>query len=165
MITTTREFVKRLLERIPKGKVLEVGSLDVNGNIRDLFGGWEYIGVDMRDGKNVDKIVNGHDLLKEFEPESFDLVVCIDTLEHDVRFWETIENMRGVLKTGGYLVVCVPSLRHPRHNHPNDYYRFFETFLGEVALEGYDDLCINIDCYSDNNTNLPDEVLGWGRKC
>ena len=41
-------------------KVLEVGSLDINGSIRDLFQNCEYTGIDLGEGKGVDVICPGH---------------------------------------------------------------------------------------------------------
>lgn len=167
MIGKTPELIKDFYSKYnPSGKnVLEVGSLDVNGNIKDLLleRYSNYIGIDMRDGANVDMVVDGHDIKKHFKKESFDLVICIDTLEHDSKFWLTVENMRWVLKKGGWLILGAPSLKHPRHNHPYDYYRFFKSAF-EVFLKGYKDVYTVEQTYSGDNADLPDQVYGWGRK-
>lgn len=166
MIGPTREFLQKLIDtHHPTGDVLEVGSLDVNGNLREFFlsNFKSYVGIDMRDGANVDMVVDGHDIKKHFKKESFDLVICIDTLEHDCKFWETVENMRWVLKRGGWLILGAPSLKHPRHNHPHDYYRFFKSAF-EVFLEGYEEVYTVEQLYSGDNADLPDQVYGWGRK-
>ena len=43
-------------------KILEIGSYDVNGNIREMFkGAAEYVGVDLVSGPNVDVIGYGHE--------------------------------------------------------------------------------------------------------
>lgn len=168
MIHRTPEFLdKFFLKHSPKpGKVLDVGSLDVNGNIKNFFTdrGYKYLGCDMRKGKNVDVVVNGHDLKKRFKRNSFDMVVCFDTLEHDDRFWLTVANMRYVLKPGGWLILGAPSNRHPRHNHPSDYYRFFETSFKEVFFDGYEEVYAEFQCYSDNGENNPDQIYGYARK-
>ena len=45
------DFVRSLTNRFPiyfaGQRVLEVGSLDINGSIRQFFSGCEYIGVDL----------------------------------------------------------------------------------------------------------------------
>lgn len=102
------------------GKTLEVGSYDVNGRVRDDVE--EYIGIDVRGGPNVDIQTNGHDLC--FWDESFDNVICLDTLEHDPRFWETISELKRVLKKDGTLVIAVPGIHYSKHDYPGDYYRF-----------------------------------------
>ena len=167
MINTTKKFIIEWKEKYPdlRGNVLEVGSLDVNGNVKDLFGDFEsYIGSDMRAGANVDVVVNGHELVSKFDKDSFDLVICLDTLEHDDKFWLTVEQMKEVLRPGGFLIICVPSIRHPRHNHPSDYYRFFESSFSEVFFDGYENTNIRFECYANNDELNPDEILGWGRK-
>ena len=63
MTPFVREFVREAVSRFGlHGKILEVGSLEVNGQVRDLFGReaeeGTYLVVDFRDGPGVDKIVN-----------------------------------------------------------------------------------------------------------
>jgi hypothetical protein len=42
-------------------KVLDIGSLDINGNIKYLFNApYYYIGVDLFEGNNVDVVCPGH---------------------------------------------------------------------------------------------------------
>ena len=52
------DFVRSLTVRFPiyfaGQKVLEIGSLDINGSIRQFFSGCEYIGVDLGEGNGVD---------------------------------------------------------------------------------------------------------------
>lgn len=93
----------------PPGRVLEIGSLDVNGQVRDLFTDAEvYIGVDNIAGRNVDVVLNGHDVLSHFGAGAFDLVLCLETLEHDPAFWLTLQGVRAVLKPGGLACISVP---------------------------------------------------------
>lgn len=106
--------------------ILEIGSLNVNGSVRSVYGDVpKYIGIDMRAGKDVDMVLNGHYILEEFGPESFEMVICCETLEHDNEFWVTIENMRQVVKPGGWMIITNPGTEVIRHNYPGDYYRFF----------------------------------------
>jgi len=55
-----------------RGKVLEVGSYDVNGSVRPLFKNRQrfpsYTGIDMREGPGVDMVGVASDL--PFDPES-----------------------------------------------------------------------------------------------
>ena len=152
----TGEFITKFLEThaYPK-KVLEVGSLDVNGNIRRLLDGNSFIGIDMRPGACVDIQLNAHDLLTKFEPNTFDCVLCFDTLEHDDKFWLTVDNMRKVLQVGGYMLIGVPGRNCPLHDHPSDYWRFMPN--GVVTMfEGFD------DTFAVNEPD--DETYMWGRK-
>lgn len=100
---------------------LEVGSLDVNGNVRWSFTG-PYIGIDFRDGPNVDKVMNAHNL--EFDNESFDVVVSTEMIEHDSAFWISLAEMGRVLKKGGFLIITTRGNGFPEHGFPEDYWRF-----------------------------------------
>lgn len=163
----TKTFVERFLEhsKIKNANVLEVGSLDVNGNILDLFKDMQYTGVDMREGRNVTKVLNAHDLVAEYGSESFDLVLCFDMLEHDDAFWISIEQMRSVLKPGGYLLLGMPSRNCPYHEHPSDYWRIMGPAMSDVFLKDYEDVYLDIQCDNQNvNNGAEDEVYGWGRK-
>lgn len=165
MIEQARTFLQGLIDKHgPFEKILDVGSLNVNGDVRGLFTNCSYVGVDMRDGPNVDVVLNGHDLATRYGPE-FDLVICMDTLEHDDRFWLTVEAMRKVLKPGGWLLITVPSLFHGRHDHPSDYWRFFETAVKDAMLDGYEDIELSVGNWSTGaNSDKPDEIFGYGRK-
>ena len=44
-----------------KMEVLDIGSQDINGNNRFLFFNYNYTGVDIGEGNNVDVIAKGHD--------------------------------------------------------------------------------------------------------
>jgi len=104
------------------GLTLEVGSMDINGSVRDLFKEGTYIGLDMRPGKNVDVVAHGDNI--PFPDAYFDNVLYLDTMEHDSNFWMTIPEMKRVLRPGGTFVIAVPGFGFPRHDEPCDYWRF-----------------------------------------
>lgn len=161
-------FIKELWdEKGPFDKILEVGSLNENGSVRDFISGYkEYIGVDMRPGKDVDMVLNGHDLIKKWSKPTFDLVLCCETLEHDDRFWETVSNMQAVLKSGGWLVVTTPSINFFLHNFPSDYYRFTAEAYKDFIFKDF--LNVHIETYCDKddpNKEKPNNtILGYGQK-
>jgi SAM-dependent methyltransferase len=49
------------------------------------------------------------------ESRTFDEVICFETLEHIRRDREIVEHFHRVLAPGGYLHLCCPNSRHPRH--------------------------------------------------
>jgi SAM-dependent methyltransferase len=104
------------------GKVLEVGSLNVNGTIR----AWVpvTVGIDLRQGKGVDKVMDACDLPKEYPAHYFDHVVSVDALEHARNWKGFVQGMWQVLKPGGLCVLaaCAPGKGH--HDHNGDYWRF-----------------------------------------
>jgi len=117
--------------------VLEIGSMDVNGNVRFMVpSGVQYVGLDMRPGPNVDVVMNAHDIRGTSLDRVWDMVICLETLEHDDRFWETVDVMRDIV--GRYLVVSTPTIGFKYHPHPKDYYRFTEDFYRDVLFRGMD---------------------------
>ena len=86
-------------------KVLDIGSLDINGNNRYLFQNCEYIGVDVGEGKNVDVITPGH--LYDASDESFDVIISTECFEHDMYYEKTWKNIVRMLKSKGiFLFTC-----------------------------------------------------------
>jgi SAM-dependent methyltransferase len=129
-------YVEALLVEHPDihGDVLEVGSYDVNGSIRPLFTDHArfpyYLGVDMQAGPEVDRVMKADCLL--LPSGSFNCVVCVEMLEHDNRFWLSMQEFHRVLLVGGHLVVTTRGIGYPKHDHPSDYWRFTAEGLRTV---------------------------------
>lgn len=90
-----RDFFEKLQGEIPEAfamtRVLEVGSLDINGTVRDFFVASEYVGVDVAPGKGVDVVAQGEDL--DYPDDSFDVAVSAECFEHNPEWVATFENM------------------------------------------------------------------------
>lgn len=113
-----------------EGKVLEVGSLNVNGSLREVLPITH--GIDIREGKDVDEVLDACALLSVYGPEYWDHVVSSSTFEH-VEFWETaLRNAWGALKTGGKFLFEVPTLDKAYHAHPADYWRWDIPLLEQI---------------------------------
>lgn len=104
-------------------RVLDVGSLDVNGSYRPLVAGrgWSYTGLDMRPGKNVD-VVSDDPFRYQFEDNRFDIVISGSTMEHVTRIWDWVPELVRVLKPGGWLVILT-HWQFPEHRYPLDCWR------------------------------------------
>lgn len=86
-------------------KVLDIGSLDINGNNRYLFSNCEYTGLDVGEGKNVDIVMPGHKY--DAPNESYDFIISTECFEHDMYWEKTIQNAIRLLKSGGmFLFSC-----------------------------------------------------------
>jgi len=98
--------VKYLMaDRFKNKKVLDIGSLDINGNNRHLFEDCEYVGLDIAEGKNVDVISLAHEY--NVSDETYDIIITNDCFEHDMFFEKTIINIVRMLKKGGlFLFTC-----------------------------------------------------------
>ena len=87
---------------------------------------------------------NANDMTGVFEDDSFDLVLCCSTLEHDKHFWLSVAEMKRVLRPGGLLAIGVPgyikdeerdrgrSTKTYRVHFDFDFYRFSEQAVREV---------------------------------
>lgn len=114
------------------GRVLEIGSRDVNGSVRSLIGdvATSYLGVDIVPGPGVDAI---RDYSKPGAVAgTFDLVVCTEVLEH-VRHWQQMaHNLFVSVATGGHLLVTTVGPGFVRHGYPDDFWRFTPDILASA---------------------------------
>lgn len=120
------------------GPILEIGSYQVCGqetvaDLRSLFPGRSYRGVDVRPGLGVDLLASAEAL--PYADKSIGTVLAISTLEHVPHFWRAFDEMHRVLRPDGALLVACPFYFH-RHAHPNDYWRFSPDAL-ELMLRPY----------------------------
>jgi len=141
MTKQIQAWIKNIKESLiinPK-RVLEIGSLNINGSVRQFFPDASlYIGIDMQKGTGVDIVMNARDIEKEFRKGSFDTVICLEMLEHDIAFWLTLRSINWILKKGGYFICSTPTIGFPFHPYPRDYWRFTEEAYVDVVFKGYD---------------------------
>ena len=117
-----------LQEEEVRGKtVLEVGSCDFNGSVRNVVSLWQplkYVGVDLCPGPGVDEVCDVGDLVRRFGAGSMDLVVSTELLEHVAKWRVAVSNLKRVLKPGGTLLITTRSLGFGYHGYPFDFWRF-----------------------------------------
>lgn len=110
--------------------VLEVGAIDFNGSARNVLERFEpasYMGVDLYEGKGVDRVVSVSFLVDTFGSESFDVVVSTEMLEH-VQDWRwAVSQLKRVTAPRGHLVVTTRSPGFHYHGYPHDFWRFTEA--------------------------------------
>jgi len=117
-------------------RVLDIGSRNVNGSPRRVFGdAAEYVGVDREPGPGVDLVTDVHDL---HLGETFDLVLCCEMLEHDRDPLETIWVMRDHLADGGHMVITSPAQGFKQHRYPRDYWRFMPDAYRDLFFRDMD---------------------------
>jgi len=140
-----------------KVKVLDVGSYDVNGSYKEYFSSdkYQYVGLDMAEGPNVDIALENPYDWSEVETDSYDIVISGQAFEHVEFFWLTMAEMARVLKKDGLMCIIAPN-GFEEHRYPVDCYRFFTD--GMVALARYvnlEPLHAHTNCAPENNST------GW----
>lgn len=118
------EIISSCLEK--PSKILEIGSRQaVNQNemadLRNLFVGSKFVGLDMQAGPGVDMIASAEKL--PFPDKSFDLIFCLETLEHAEKPAVICAEIERVLRTNGVAVISSQQ-NFPIHLHPSDYFRY-----------------------------------------
>lgn len=96
------------------GRLLEIGSYDVNGSIRAIFSSaHEHVGVDLAPGPGVDLVSFGHDV--DLPDASFDATVSGECFEHDPHWPDTLANMARLTRPGGLVAFTCASRGRPEH--------------------------------------------------
>lgn len=94
-------------------KVLEVGSLNINGSIRDLFSVCDYLGIDVGEGKGVDLVCQGQEL--DHSDQTYDVAISCECFEHNPYWLETFINMHRMTKVGGLVIMSCATTGRPEH--------------------------------------------------
>jgi hypothetical protein len=178
-----RQFCESVKNKYPdffkNKKVLDIGSLDINGSNRDLFEDCNYIGLDVGEGRNVDVVSIGH--LFQGPDEYFDTIISTEVFEHDMFYEETIKNVMRMLKPGGLFLFTCGAPGRPEHG-TRRCGAFCAPLLLEVSEE-WADYYKNLtpedirktsnfnetfpDCYfeiKDTNIEIPSDLYFYGVK-
>ena len=159
-------------EKFKNCRVLDIGSLDINGNNRYLFTNYKYIGVDIGEGNNVDVVCRGHEFK---DNKGFDIVISAECFEHD-EFWRaTIANCIALTKPEGIFLFSCATTGRPEHGtritSPQD-----SPFTSQIENDYYMNLTekdvrseIDIDSYFSeyefvSRETWPQDLYFWGIK-
>lgn len=135
-----RRFCKKVKSLFPghfrKVNVIDVGSLDINGNNRGFFSRSEYIGVDIVKGRNVDVVGKAHEVLPTLQAKNgeylwhpydkkivqkgvFDTIISTEALEHDATWISTLEAIYDKVRKGGLIVITCAGDGREEHGTSN----------------------------------------------
>jgi SAM-dependent methyltransferase len=111
------DYIQGLKSKFPfyfsKKKVLEVGSLDINGSVRAFFDNCDYLGIDVAKGPGVDLVCEGQDL--DHEDNTYDTVISCECFEHNPYWVETFNNMHRMAKPQGLIIMTCATTGRPEH--------------------------------------------------
>lgn len=114
------QFVISVKKQMPEffigKKVLEVGSLDINGSVRQFFENCDYTGLDLGEGPGVDRIAHVTALATLGRlAETYDVILSIEALEHDNRWATSLRAMVDLLRYDGLLLITCAAPNRPEH--------------------------------------------------
>lgn len=105
----------------------------------------EYIGIDTDENSLADIRCSAEKL--PFPDNTFDAIICSETLEHILEIDKTILEIKRVSKNGAILFISTPFI-FPEHGIPFDYQRFTKYFFQKIFSED------EIILISESNTSL-----------
>jgi SAM-dependent methyltransferase len=111
------QFIKSIACSISKDtelmKIIEIGSYDVNGSIRQFFPNTHYLGVDLTEGPGVNLVCEGN---KVSHPNNtYDISLSCECFEHNPNWWDTFMNMYRMTKEGGIVIFTCATTGRPEH--------------------------------------------------
>lgn len=121
-----------------KRRVLDVGSYDVSGGTYKVFfpeGEFEYVGLDIAAGPNVDVVPEDMYCWDSIQDESFDYIISGQAFEHIEYPWLTIAEMAKKLKKDGLICIIAPNGGF-EHKYPLDCWRFYGDGMRALAKWG-----------------------------
>lgn len=119
-----KRFFDTYARRMGAAKVVEIGSQNVNGSLRDVCpNSVEYVGIDFVHGNGVDLVLTDpyHFPLDD---ASVDIVVSSSCFEHSSMFWLTFNEVMRILKSRGLFYLNAPTNGF-FHRYPIDSWRFY----------------------------------------
>lgn len=118
--------LKLFSKNIFNKKILEIGSGDIS--VDHFFDGSNiFIKSDINPSYGH-KII---DVTKMNVKNEYDIIICLNVIEHIFEYKKAIKNMYNALRENGMLFLCVPCF-YPLHDEPNDYWRFTEYSLKKL---------------------------------
>lgn len=136
-----REFIKSVKAEYPEfftgRKVLEVGSLDINGTVRQFFEDCDYHGIDLGPGPGVNEIAHVTKLETAIE---YDVVISTEALEHDEQWAESLKVMYRLLQPNGLLLItCAAPNRweHGTQRTDGDKTPFVTDYYRNISVEDF----------------------------
>jgi 2-polyprenyl-3-methyl-5-hydroxy-6-metoxy-1,4-benzoquinol methylase len=120
-----RHDVFALVPTISQARMLEIGAAEGSmlAALKQSGKAAEVVGVELvafpdsvQSSRLIDRFIvaDVEQQSLELDPESFDVIICADVLEHLRDPWTTIQYLTGFLRRGGTLIVSLPNILYWR---------------------------------------------------
>lgn len=144
-------------------RVVEYGSRDVNGSVRELFTG-DYLGLDREPGPGVDVVADGADWDGD---HSFDVAVSTEALEHTRRWRQVVDSMARAVRPGGWLfITCATEPRAPHSAVDGGQLQPGEDYNNVDPIDMEDELgrhCSDFHVETHTYPGHGGDLYAWGR--
>ncbi len=143
-----RRIIRAELDRLPlpqDARILDAGC-GSGRTLEELVDYGEVAGIELNEdaaevarAREVAEVLVGRLEELPWPPDTFDLITCLDVIEHTPDDRATLRELRRVGKPGGFLLVTVPAYQMlwSRHDEANHHYRrYSRRSLREAAVEG-----------------------------
>ncbi|MFG6449282.1 class I SAM-dependent methyltransferase [Roseateles sp. BYS180W] len=151
--------VKQFLPQHFQGKkVLEIGSLNLNGSVRQFFTDCDYLGLDVGPGRDVDLVCHGEN--HGATAESYDVIISCEAMEHNPAWRTTWLNMLRMLKPDGLMIMTCAT--HGRRQHGTAEFQpgdspltvgMSQNYYRNLAAEDFSALCPPTAWFSEHAFN------------
>jgi hypothetical protein len=112
-----RFFVAGVKQFLPsyfkERSVIEIGSLNLNGSVRELFEGCSYLGLDVGEGRDVDLVCHGENY--GGAASGTDVVISCEAMEHNPQWKKTWLNTLRLVKEDGLVVMTCATPGRRQH--------------------------------------------------
>jgi SAM-dependent methyltransferase len=124
------KFLNQQIQTLSKDAlILDVGA--GHGDFADIFADLNYFALDIVPYAEVDLVCDLGQTVP-FRAGTFDAVVLMNVLEHVYESRQLVQNIAGLLKPGGKLILTVPFLLKV-HQAPFDFSRYTPYYLANLA--------------------------------
>lgn len=134
-------FVARTARQLgPFRSVVDLGGLNVNGSLRNLFSGAHYVSVDIRHGRDVDIVADAATWMPDL---AYELALCTEVLEHTPKWRDILDTMATAAPLAIITAACHPRAPHSGHDggplRQGEYYANVDPELLFKELESHFD--------------------------
>ena len=147
--------------------IVDVGSYDINGTYKNIIPSkWEYKGVDIEKGPNVDIIMDDPKKIP-LDNNFADIVISGQCLEHCKTPWILVKEMSRILKKGGFCFITAPATWW-EHRFPIDCFRYYpdgmKSLIEEANLTVLDSYVSPPNGITRNQVQIRTDCWGVGQK-
>lgn len=121
-----------------EGRVIDIGSLDINGGPHRNISPREYVGVDLAEGPNVNLVSRGEDV--DLPSGHFDVAMSSECFEHNPNWRDTFRNMYRLTRPGGLVVFSCATWGRPEHGTTRSDGGYSAPFVVEQGSEHYENV-------------------------